>query len=178
MILKLATPEDKVAMLQIIGWDTTEDFSPLSFLPEVIDRSAIEGEGIEVIVHKSMLMHSYKSNPSLLAKLIANKSTGFLSASGCEMPDANYVKLAFYRDAKPVRKFSHKYSLKAEIRDWLETTDNDNDASLSLSVDVTKIPAAYLARPEQLIYTIKRETGKKIRLRRLKTKWIFTYENN
>jgi hypothetical protein len=167
--LQLTSEKDKLAMLQVLKWEDAEkEPLPAQLIATIGNYHVPADQDFEVIIAKSMIPRSYGYNPSLFAHNVLSRMEGFTDSAGAECPDTKFIKVIFYRQEKPMVKYSTKVSIKQRIRDWLKTEE------LFLDIDVKDITPAYKTRPEQLTYQIRRETETKIKIRRLKTKWVIT----
>lgn len=129
------------------------------------------GDDFECYIHKSLLRPTYKCNPTVLAAKIQSQCQNFRDYSGRQAQDSNneFIVITLFRERKPEgTRRTNSTTVKQVIKDWL-ATNPPNLASLQIPVDT--IPPFLFTHPEHLAYQVYRETNKRIRINRHKTKW-------
>ncbi len=166
MKVKLSTEADEIAFKHITGLQSPRS---LAALIAALARRCDPNEDFECIIQRDRLQDSYRSNPSLFAQKIKDK-TDFVDASGYQTPDReNHISILLFREKKAAakRRFHPVASVKQQIKDWL---DLNEPRDKFFTVKLPDIPAFYFTHPEQLSYQIKRESCP-IRIVRMKNHW-------
>jgi hypothetical protein len=144
-----------------------------SLIREYAKTNVPKGEDLEVTVSNEFLPATYTYNPSLLGqKVQCQVSDQFKSSAGSILNGEGKIKVLLFRDMKQRYERHHENpSVKQLIKEWLDL-NLPSEEHLELPVQI--IPRNYVARPEQLTYQIKCETGTPIKIQRLKTIWKVT----
>lgn len=168
MIIKLLNAKDKetlekVALLQ------NQDATLTKLLSTVAEATCPTGEDFSCKIAKAMLVHSYQYNPSLMASKVRSLSPSFQDAGGRVDPDApsSQIIITLYRtwrDRTQPYQERARNSLKQRVKNAIQQ-------GYIISVPISEIPPFYLSHSEQLTYQIKRETGNKIKITKLKSSW-------
>lgn len=174
MIIKIKSEADIKALTDILRPDNTEGqmrsgLSLPNLLSLAAEHSCPEGDNEFIcIVAKELLSPSYRSNPSNMGLNILNKTPGFVAYAG------NYTQtdviISLFRKDKTNHYHLKKPSAKQMVRNWLA----ENPLLPFLQIELEDISMAFRARPEQLTYQVKCETGIKIKIKRFKTYWKIT----
>lgn len=112
---------------------------------------------LEIQIHQSLLMDTYKSNPSLLAATIAPR-TPFVYCRGLKRAPFSVIHLT--NDSTPLSFFRKVANV---------VTDDS-----TLEVPVGEIPDSYRFQLHLLRYKVKQFTGYKLKIKKLKTKHIYS----
>lgn len=149
--------------------------SLMELIAEYAKLRCSDDEDLEITIAKSLLPDSYKSNPSMMALKIRERSglEEFLDSAGNQCPESNlHVILTLMRAKKKNGRYTQaKASVKQVIKDWL---DLNEPKWKKLFIPLADIPVFISTHPEQLTYAIKREKQVPIKITRKSTQWIIT----
>lgn len=129
-----------------------------------------------VTISKNLIAGSYKGNPSLLAtKVLARlkrDNSEWESCSGHLFSDTQIAIRLSKETKQRVRiEGNVRPSVKGTIKNWVSLCETK---SSRLKIPIAIIPAWYVSHPEQLIYSIKQETGVALKIVKLTGSWLFS----
>lgn len=133
-------------------------------------------EDFEIIINKELLRApspSYLTNPSTLALHVLSKcGITFEDCAGYQTPTSTKtITIILHRNPKQHRRTNPKQSIKKLIKEFL---DLNHDINMVLEIPIKLIPKFLYAHPEQLTYTIKRETEIPIKITRTEEHWTIS----
>lgn len=173
MKIQIETQQDIITVLQAANFNTSdsEEYKSLAWvLASFASLQVPDNQDFECVINTALVKPSHRSNPSAYSLQIAAKTDGrFLSSSG-HATDSNHITILLMRADDKSTTHKVKFCALNEIKRWLSSSSQIDE----LSIETSSITRAYLTRPEQLSYKIKRETGQKIKIKRLKTIWKIT----
>lgn len=151
----------KIALLQ--------DVPVVRLLAHVAEQVCPAKQDFTCKVAKQFLPPSYQFNPSLFAQKIKSLAPSFEDAGGGKDPDAPQANILItlyreYRDRSTSYQTRSKNSLKQKVKEAIAQ-------GYILTVPHSEIPPFTLTHPEQLTYAIKKETGNRIKITKLKSSW-------
>lgn len=165
MKVKLATVADEEAFKAITGLSNPR--STVALIGAMAAKTD-PFEDFECIVKSSLLKDSYRSNPSLLAIKIREKTT-FVDCAGYQTPHSDgYITIILFREKKNSSRYNPSPGCAQQIKAWLDQAPDPKDL---LKVPTSEVPGFYLTHPEQLAYKIHRETGTRIKITRFVRHW-------
>lgn len=116
-----------------------------------------QSQPCEIQIHHSLLCDSYKINPAMLANHLRPRTNYMFVRGHIRTP---YTVIYCTNDATPA----------SFIKRVIQAV-NDDDV---LEVPVHEIPETYRYQLHLLRYKVKQYTGHKLRIRKLKTKHVYT----
>lgn len=164
MLTRINNDADEFATLQAI------DLEPPCSYPKLIStltKLCPEDEDLEIIIHKALLPSSYRGNPTMLAKNTHAKldPDSFQSFGGYTLSNT-HIGIRIMRAVKTGRHNvipEDMQSVPQQILKWLERVPETE-----LDIPMSNVPDYIKHRPEQLVYNIKRQTDKKIQIKKFK----------